>query len=77
MLSVLRLYSVVDRTIHKYGAVGRMKIGGGNQSTWRKSTPVPNFPSKIPSEKPEPNRLSCGTALLSLIRLCSCIQILV
>jgi hypothetical protein len=33
-LSVFRLYSIIDRMINEYGAVGGMRIGGGNQSTW-------------------------------------------
>jgi hypothetical protein len=44
-------------TSNKYEAVCGMKIGGGNRSTWKKSTPGPNFSSKIPSEKLENNLL--------------------
>jgi hypothetical protein len=30
------------------GAVGGMRIGRGNQGTWRKPAPVPICPSQIP-----------------------------
>jgi hypothetical protein len=32
------------------GAVGGMRIGIGDRSTWRKSTPVPLLPPQIPHD---------------------------
>jgi hypothetical protein len=40
-LSVWRLYSVGDRLINEYGAVGGMGTEGGNRNTRRKPVPVP------------------------------------
>jgi hypothetical protein len=34
--------------INEYGAVGGMRIGGGNQSTWWNPPPVPFCPPQIP-----------------------------
>jgi hypothetical protein len=57
-----------------YGAIGGMKIGGGNRSTRRKPAPAPLCPPKIPLDKtprsnpgrsggkPPTNRLSYGAA---------------
>jgi hypothetical protein len=33
-----------------YGAVGGMRIGSGNRSTWRKPAPVPLCPPQIPHD---------------------------
>jgi hypothetical protein len=33
------------------GAIGGMKIGRGNQSTWRKPAPVPHCPPQIPHDQ--------------------------
>jgi hypothetical protein len=54
------------------GAVGGMRIGRGNRSTWRKPAPMPLCPPQIPSDlgsnqgrrggKPATNCLSYGTA---------------
>jgi hypothetical protein len=32
---------------NKFGAVGGMRIGRGNPSTWRKPAPVPLCPSQV------------------------------
>jgi hypothetical protein len=55
------------------GAVGGMRIGRGNRSTWREPTPAPLCPPEVPHDmtsnpdrrggKPATNRLSCGTAI--------------
>jgi hypothetical protein len=44
---VSKLHSINDRIIIEYGAVGGMRIGRGNQSTWRKPEPVPLCPPQI------------------------------
>jgi hypothetical protein len=63
------------------GAVGGMKIGRGNRSTWRKPAPAPLCPPQISHDQtqhqtrePVTNRLSYGTAIsLSLADpLCIC-----
>jgi hypothetical protein len=41
------LCSIDARMINKYGAVGAMRVGRGNQSTWRKPAPVPLHPPQI------------------------------
>jgi hypothetical protein len=58
------------------GAIGGIKIGRGNWSTWRKPAPAPLCPPQIPHNqtrartpdrcggKPATNRLSYGAALL-------------
>jgi hypothetical protein len=54
-----RLYSVGDRMINEYGAVGGMRIGRGNRSNWRKPTPLPLRPPQIQhylGSNPEPPR---------------------
>jgi hypothetical protein len=38
------LYSVDDRIINEYGAVGAMRIDKGNWSIWRKPSLVPLCP---------------------------------
>jgi hypothetical protein len=43
-----RLYSVDDRMINEYGAVGGIRTGRGNGSTRRKPAPAPLCPSQIP-----------------------------
>jgi hypothetical protein len=40
-------YSVDDRMINEYGAVGSMRIGRGNQGKRGKLTPVPLLPPQI------------------------------
>jgi hypothetical protein len=45
-LSVMRLYSIDNEC----GAVGGMRIGRGNCSTWRKPVPVPLCPLQIPQD---------------------------
>jgi hypothetical protein len=35
-LSILRLYSIDDRLINKYGTIGGMRTGMENQRTWKK-----------------------------------------
>jgi hypothetical protein len=50
ILSVLRLYSIDGRMINEYGAIGRMRIGGENQSTRRKPAPVSLCPPQIPHD---------------------------
>jgi hypothetical protein len=57
------------------GAIGGMKIGRGNRSTWRKPAPAPLCPPQIPHDqtrgrtpgrrggKPATNRLSYGAAI--------------
>jgi hypothetical protein len=49
-LSVLRLYSIGDRMINEYGAVGGMRIGRGNWSTSWDPAPVPFCPPQIPHD---------------------------
>jgi hypothetical protein len=44
------IYSVDDRVINEYGAVGRTRIGSGNRSTWRKPAPVPLSLKRIPHD---------------------------
>jgi hypothetical protein len=41
MLSVSSVYNFDDGMINKCGAVGRMRIGRWNRTTWRKLAPVP------------------------------------
>jgi hypothetical protein len=43
--TVSGLYSISDKVINEYIVVGRLKIGRGNQSTWRKPVPEPLFSS--------------------------------
>jgi hypothetical protein len=62
-----------------FGAIGGMKIGRGNRSTWRKPTPAPLCPPQNPTwqtrslsqdrsgGKPATNRLSYGAAFFSTI----------
>jgi hypothetical protein len=71
------MYSVGDKTVNAYGAVGGMRIGRRNRITWRKparhfftiNPTLPHLGSKPgrSGEKPETNRLSYGTAYLSSI----------
>jgi hypothetical protein len=49
-LSGSRLYTVDDRMINEYGAVGGMRIGGGNSSPRRKHASFSFCPPKIPHE---------------------------
>jgi hypothetical protein len=46
-LSVLRLYSVDDRMVNEYGAVGGLKVGRGNRITRRKAALLPLCPPQI------------------------------
>jgi hypothetical protein len=50
MLSVSGLYSVDDKMINEYGAVGGMRIGRGNGITRRKPAQVPLCPPQIPHD---------------------------
>jgi hypothetical protein len=43
-------YLYQPRVIDGYGAVGGMRIGGGNRSTRRKPAPVPLCPPQIPHD---------------------------
>jgi hypothetical protein len=49
-LSVSGIFRVGDRMINKYGAVGGMRTGRGNQSTRRKPISVPLFLPRIPND---------------------------
>jgi hypothetical protein len=50
MLSALRLYSVHDKMINEYGAVGEMRIGKGYWNMCRKPAPLPLCPPHIPHD---------------------------
>jgi hypothetical protein len=77
MLSVLRIYSIDNRTINEYGAIGGMRTDRGNRSTWKKPSPVTLCPPQIPhdlgsnsghcSEKPVTNCLSYGISKINKI----------
>jgi hypothetical protein len=47
-LSIPELYIFNDRLINECETVRGMRIGRGNQSTWRKHVPVPLSPPQIP-----------------------------
>jgi hypothetical protein len=47
LLSVSRLYSIDDKVINKYGAVGGMRVDRWKQSIQRKPVPVPLSPPQI------------------------------
>jgi hypothetical protein len=47
ILSVSRLCSVSDRTIHGYGAIGGMRIGRGSRHTPEKPVLVPFCPPSM------------------------------
>jgi hypothetical protein len=49
-LSVLRPYSVIAKTINVYWAAGGMRIGRGNQCSWRIQAAVPICQSQIPHD---------------------------
>jgi hypothetical protein len=36
--------------INEYGAIGRMRIGRGNKSTWKKTYPQSNFVHQFPHD---------------------------
>jgi hypothetical protein len=67
--------SYLPQVIVEDGEFGGMKIGRGNQSTWRKPAPAPLCPPQIPLNqtwvqtrrcrggKPAANRLNYGMAL--------------
>jgi hypothetical protein len=46
--SVRRIYGVYDRMISERAVVGAMVVGRGKQSTLKKLTSVPPFPSQMP-----------------------------
>jgi hypothetical protein len=60
VLLVLRLYSISDGIFNEYGTVGGMRICRGNQSTIRKTTPVPVCPPQIPHAELGLNLGCCG-----------------
>jgi hypothetical protein len=45
MLSISSLYTIGDRMVNEYGAVGGMRMGRGNQSTH-----MPLCPPQIPQD---------------------------
>jgi hypothetical protein len=47
MLSVLRLYNIVDGMINEYRAFGGMRLGSRNQNTHTKPARLPLCPPQI------------------------------
>jgi hypothetical protein len=66
MLSVSRLYSISDRLINDYEALGGMKSSTDNQSTQGKPAPVPFCPGRS-GGKAVTNSLSYGMATLQIL----------